>query len=110
MTARVIGKKLSLKELGEDDTLWVSDLGVSRNMAKINMGIVEVRASTCADTFILCNSARIQATMMGDQKGCTKMTKIKVSNERYCHQAKFNLISLSAMLNRGWLLEGDKNE
>ena len=33
MTARVIGKNLSLKELGEDNTLWVGDLGVSRNGA-----------------------------------------------------------------------------
>ena len=102
MTARVIGKKLSLKELGEDDTLWVSDLGVSRNMAKINMGIVEVCASTGADAFILCNSALNQASMVADLKGCAEVTKIKVSNERYCHQAKLNLISLSAMLNRGW--------
>ena len=83
---------------------------MSRNKAKTNMGLVEVHASTCTNTFILCNSARNQASMVADLKGCAEVTKIKVSNERYCHQAKLNLISLSAMLNRDWLLEGNKNE
>ena len=101
MTARVMGPNVTLKELGTDDTLCVGDSGASRHMGKTSKGLVSTRASTRADTFILGNGTRAQAATVGDLVGCAGATKIKVRDVSYCPQAKFNLFSLSAMLNKG---------
>ena len=101
MTAKVMGPNVTLKELGTNDTLWVGNSGASWHMGKSSKGLVSTRASTRADTFILGNDARAQAATVGDLMGCGGATKIKVSDVSYCLQAKFNIFSLSAMLNKG---------
>ena len=105
-----MGPNVTLKELGTDNTLWVGNSGASRRMGKSSKGLVSTCALTRADTFILGNGSHGQAATVGDLMGYAGATKIKVRDVSYCPQAKFNLFSLSAMLNKGWLLEGNKDE
>ena len=79
-------------------------------MGKSSKGLVSTRASTHADTFILGNGEHAQVSTVGDLMGYTGATKIKVRDISYCPQAKFNFFSISPMLNKGWILEGNKDE
>ena len=111
MTARIASNKLSLKDLSNNDTLWVGDTGVSRHMAKTKKGFVNVQSANSADSFTLGNGACTQTAIVGTLMGYTGRTRrIKVNDVSYCPQAKFNLFSLSLMLKRGWLLKGNKDE
>ena len=111
MTARIASNKLSLKDLSNNDTLWVGDTGVSRHMAKTKKGFVNVQSANSADSFTLGNGACTQTAIVGTLMGYTGRTRrIKVNDVSYCPQAKFNLFSSSLMLKCGWIMKGNKNE
>ena len=101
MTACITSCKLSLKDLSNDDTLWVGDTGASQHMAKTKKRFVNVQRANSADSFMLGNDACMQAAIVGTLMGYMGRTRIKVTDVSYCPQAKFNLFCLSLMLKRG---------
>ena len=107
-TANVMtGSKLTLRELTEDDELWIGDTGASKHLTKTNKGLVAVRPANNNESFTMGNGQTAKAREVGTLIGTIKGKKVKLTEVSYTPEAKFNLCSITSMMKKGWTMQGD---
>ena len=107
-TSNMAAEEFTLKELADDEELWIGDSGVSRHIAKAEYGLINKRGTRPSENFIMGNGNCAKGSIVGELLGTTEGQKIKFSDVVYCLLAKFNLFSVTSMMKKGWKLRGNE--
>ena len=95
---------------------WIGNTGATTHLTNCDEGMVNTRMPARRENLVMGNGTSASANAIGDLLGTAcdkdgnKLQKIKLQEVTYAKNAKFNLFSVSAMIKKGWKLEGDKNE
>jgi hypothetical protein len=106
------GSDMSINELSNEE-YWVGDTGATAHIMNTNTGMINIKSPVNNESMVMGNGSGSVASSIGDIEG-TKVSKdgnqefkLKITNIMYSKSCRFNLFSISRMVNEGWKLNGD---
>ena len=114
-TALMAGE-LSLQDLIKHDELWVGDSGASSHLTFNGQGMTKARKGGINEQIVMGNGTKASSTQIGNihgeilSKEGTSLGRITLEQVTYSPVASFNLLSLTALLKKGWTMEATSKE
>ena len=107
--------KKSFHDIMKDEEIWVADSAATTHMTFSNTGMRNCRKAEAKDSLVMGNGSDAQAQCIGDVYGSligmeSNPIDVSLKEVTYSPTAKFNLISLPALMKKGWKMIGDLNK
>ena len=106
--------KLSISDLSNEE-YWVGDTGATAHIMNTKTGMFNIKNTKNNESMVMGNGSDSIASSIGDIKGCkidkngNNVHKIRITNIMHSDSCRFNLFSMSRMVNEGWKLSGDED-
>jgi hypothetical protein len=104
----------TFKSIEGDEEIWIGDSGATSHLTFSNRGLVNARKAEIGESMIMGNGSNTQAETVGDIIGTVTGTngeekgRLLLKEVTHSPQAKFNLMSIPALMKKGWVLSGTK--
>ena len=106
--------QLTMDEISNSDEYWIGDTGATTHITSIPEGIYNCARPDGTSKVVMGNGNKISKDKIGTLKGwivddnANSTTKIELGSVTVSSGAKFNLLSLTALMRLGWQLHGNK--
>jgi hypothetical protein len=104
----------TFRSIEGDEEIWIGDSGATSHLTFSSHGLVNARKARQGESMIMGNGSNTPAVTVGDIIGTISDTKgadkgrLMLSEVTHSPQAKFNLLSIPALMKKGWILSGTK--
>lgn len=111
MESMLIGAGIDLDGLERDESIWIGDTGASTHITFSNLGLVNTREIDAV--MMVGDGNHVNVNVMGRVEGklCNKdgnaICDITLDKVQYSPSSKFNLLSITTLLCKGWKLFAD---
>ena len=107
----LFSNELSIKDLENNDEFWIGDTGATTHITNYSAGIYNCAYPTGKSKVIMGNGTKVTrdkiGTLIGKVVQKNANYRIKLNLVVVSSEAKFNLLSLTALMKVGWQLHGD---
>ena len=96
--------------------MWVGDSGASSHLTFNGQGMTKARKGGINEQIVMGNGTEAPSTQIGNihgeilSKEGTSLGRITSEQVTYSPAASFNLLSLTALLKKGWTMEATSKE
>ena len=109
------GIPTTLSDISNEE-YWIGDTGATTHLTNSDAGMINMRQAKAGENVVMGNGTAARAQTVGAVLGtiCNKngkeLNKLTLSEVTYASNSKFNLFSISAMIKKGWKLNGDNKK
>jgi hypothetical protein len=104
----------TFKSIEGDEEIWIGDSGATSHLTFSNHGLINARKARLGESMIMGNGSNTPAVTVGDIIGTisdangAERGRLMLSEVTHSPQAKFNLMTIPALMKKGWVLSGTK--
>ena len=111
----LIQNELVMKDIMNNNEYWIGDTGATTHMTNNSEGIYNCAYPTESTQVVMGNGTKVNKEKIGTLIGQISSKngtgeKIELQSVVVSSQAKFNFLSLTALMKVGWQMQGDANK